>query len=99
MAASPSDQLRDAIDQQAQLVTAAEDALYRAERAVSQARTPSAAVDAHRRADAALIEVELAEAKLRGLTCQRTARADLSTPRKRQARPIVVDQAKLFDVG
>jgi len=93
--ASGDSQLHAEIEAQAQLVAAAEIALANAERAVSQARTPHAAAEAHRRADAALIDVEHAETELHRLTRQAIRPA---TPRKAHA-PKLTDQAPLFDVG
>lgn len=98
MAATSNDQLRRMIEEQTQLVAAAGTALAQAERAVTQARTLSAAADAHRRADAALVEVELAETELRRLTLQQTTEARNHATRTRRSQPAPTDQAPLFDV-
>jgi hypothetical protein len=58
--------------------------LNNAERAVAQARTPAAADDAHRRADALLLELEAAEDTLRFLE-QTTTRSATTAPPKELA--------------
>jgi Tfp pilus assembly protein PilX len=98
MAVNGDDRLRQAIDQQALLVAAAENALSRAERAVTQARSPSAATEAHQRADAALIELELAEAQLHRLSWPQAVPVE---PAKRhpRLRPTAHEQTPLFEVS
>lgn len=70
--------------------------LAQAERVVGQARTAAASADAHRRADALLLELEAAENDLRTL--------EELVPRERPVRharpsPPPADQGHLFDVG
>ena len=70
--------------------------LSKAERAVAQARTPAAAADAHRRADALLLELEAAEDTLRVLE-QTTTRSAEKAPSKGLAPPF--EQGHLFSTG
>ena len=68
--------------------------LSKAERAVAQARTPAAAADAHRRADALLLELEAAEDTLRVL--EQTTRSAAKDPSKSLAPAF--EQGHLFSV-
>lgn len=91
-------QLRWAIEQQQLVVDAADGKLRRAERILAQAKTERAALEAHTRADVALLDVEMAEDRLRQL--QQAASAAAATHRK-TGRPLsaLPTQAPLFDVG
>ena len=69
--------------------------LHKAERAVAQARTPAAAADAHRRADAILLELEAVEDTLRVL--EQTTRSAVKAPPTGLAPPF--EQGHLFNTG
>lgn len=70
--------------------------LSKAERAVAQARTPAAAADAHRGADALLQELEAAEDTLRLLEHATTGSAK-KAPLKGLTQPF--EQGHLFSIG
>lgn len=92
-------QLQWAIEQQQLVVEAADAKLRWAERMLTQARTERAVVEAHNRADAALLDVEMAEERLLELQRQMTAvtaTAPRTTGRSRRVDP---GQVPLFDVG
>lgn len=94
-------QLREAVEEQIRLVAAADHDLRRAERTISQASTPAAAEQAHRRADAALVAVEDAEAELAKLQQQlrEAIRGDGRTAASVRTRRGSANQEVLFDVG
>jgi Tfp pilus assembly protein PilX len=73
-------QLRWEIEQQQLAVEAADAKLRWAERMLTQASTERATAEAHHRADAALLDVEMAEERLRELQ-QRRAAVTASSPR------------------
>lgn len=87
------------IEEQVGRVIAAENALRRAEGAVAQAQTPSAVMQAHRRADAALLEVELAETVLARLRKQVEAPPGNSTRRVDSDAVRRSGQQLLFDAS
>lgn len=92
-------QLQWALEQQQLVVEAADAKLRWAERMLAQAGTERAVVEAHNRADVALLDVEMAEERLRQLKRQMatvTATAPRTTGPSRRAMP---GQAPLFDVG
>lgn len=92
-------QLQWTIEQQHLVVEAADAKLRWAERMLAQASTERAAVEAHNRADVALLDVEMTEERLRQLQRQ-MATVTATAPRKtsRPHRPMP-GQAPLFDVG
>lgn len=93
-------QLQWAIEQQQLVVEAADAKLRWAERMLTQASTERAVSEAHNRADAALLDLEMAEERL--LELQRhMAAVSAAAPRAtlRRSRRATPGQGSLFDVG
>lgn len=90
--------LQWAIEQQRLVVEAADAKLRWAERMLTQARTERAVVEAHNRADAALLDVEMAEERLHQLG-QQTVNVVTAVSRPTgQGSRVAQNQAPLFDV-
>lgn len=97
--ATTESQLQWAIEQQHLAVEAADAKLRWAERMRAQASTERAVAECRHRADAALLDVDMAEERLRELQRQMvavTAAGLRTTGRSRRAAP---GQAPLFDIG